>query len=459
MKKLWEGRFVEGTNPDVEQFTESISIDSKLYEQDIRGSLAHAGMLNRQGYISDAEFESIRSGLERIKAELAEGKLEFGPSDEDIHMFIESVLIERIGDAGKKLHTARSRNDQVCTDVRLYMLDKIDEVVFRLEQLRLSLLGLAEREKDTIMPGYTHMQQAQPVLFAHHMLAYVEILARDIRRFQNARVTTDMMPLGACAMAGTSLDTDREFVRAQLGFAKTMENSMDAVAARDHIQETLAAVAICGVTLSRMCEEFVLWSSQEFSFISIGDAFCTGSSIMPQKKNPDVAEIVRGKSGRFVGNLMSILTMVKGLPLTYNRDLQEDKYPLMDSLENLIASLHVLAGMVSATKVNRKRTQTVFCDDYMLATDLAEYLVNKGMPFRQAHHVVGSIIKDRVEKGAKLADFTLEQIKTFSELFDQDALDALTLEGSVKNRNSFGGTGYERVHEQLKKVRKEIEEV
>ena len=342
MKKLWQGRFSRGMDCEVETFTECVSLDFRLYEYDIIGSMAHTNMLCRQGYLTSAERDKIHRGLKAIGRDIAAGKLAFGPADEDIHMAVEAELIKRIGDTGRKVHTARSRNDQVSTDIRLYMRDAIDETVRLLRELQKALLVQAKRGRRTIIPGYTHMQQAQPVFFAQHRLAYIDMFSRDRERLLNARKTVDRMPLGACAMAGTSLDVDRLSVQKELGFGALMLNSMDAVSSRDHVLETLSAIAIMGVNVSRLCEELVLWSSQEFSFIRIGDEFCTGSSIMPQKKNPDVAELVRGKTGRLFGNLVNMLTIMKGLPLCYNRDMQEDKQPLFDSLDTARAVLSVL---------------------------------------------------------------------------------------------------------------------
>ncbi len=456
MKKLWHGRFEARTDARVERFTESISLDSRLAPFDIEGSLAHARMLARQGYLSAAECEKIRRALTAIGREIAGGRLRWSEGDEDIHMFIEAELTRRAGLAGKKLHTARSRNDQVSTDVRLYLRAAIDRMVAGVRLLQKSLHGLAVAGRRVVVPGYTHMQQAQPVLLAHHLIAHIDALDRDAGRLLSARATVNRLPLGACALAGTSLKTDRLFLMRELGFDGLVVNSMDAVASRDHLQETLAALAILGVNLSRLCEEWVLWSTSEFGFITIGDAFCTGSSIMPQKKNPDVAELVRGKAGRLIGNLVNLLVLLKGLPLTYNRDMQEDKAPLFDSVDTVEAVLGVLAGMVENTRIDEAGVRRAMRDDYLLATDLAEYLVDKGMPFRQAHEVVGALVRDSIRAGRLLGQTTLPQLRGYSPLFGADALERLTPGGSIARKRSLGGTGAREVDRQLKRIAGEL---
>lgn len=398
-QRTWGGRFTAGPAANVQQFTESVSFDHRLYQQDIAGSIAHAQGLAKVGLITKGEAAKIVRGLKRIQRKIEAGKFEWNPALEDVHMNIESAL----GPAGKKLHTARSRNDQVATDLRLWVAATANDLTFQLQDLQRSLVKLAAANVDVVVPGYTHLQRAQPVLLAHHLLAYVEMADRDLMRFGMVcgRVL-QQCPLGSGAIAGSTLRLDREFVGKQLHFRGVTQNSMDAVSDRDFVVEFLSAAAIAGMHLSRLAEDLILWSSAEFGFVRIGDAYTTGSSLMPQKKNPDICELVRGKTGRLYGNLVAVLTMIKGLPLTYNRDLQEDKEPLFDSADTLQTSLQVMADMLRHTKVNRQRCEAAASDPLLLATDLADFLVKQGMPFRQAHHAVGALVAEAERTGTSL---------------------------------------------------------
>jgi argininosuccinate lyase len=454
MKKLWGGRFKEKTSRTVESFTESISFDRRLWKYDIEGSAAHAAMLGKQGIISKTDAKRIINGLAEIGKEIASGRFRFREDLEDIHMNIEAALISKIGDAGKKLHTARSRNDQVALDLRLYLRAEICGIVSSIRALMGVLVDSAERYIDTIMPGYTHMQRAQPVLLSHHLLAYAEMLDRDRERLMDALGRVNVLPLGACALAGTSLPIDRGYVAKALGFDSVSENSIDAVSDRDFAMEFLSDAAILTVHLSRMAEELVLWSTEEFSFVELPDAFTTGSSIMPQKKNPDVAEIVRGKTGRVFGALMSLLTTMKGLPLSYNRDMQEDKVPLFDAVDTVKASLSVLGAMIPNLRFDRRRMADTAAEAYSTATDIAEYLVRKGMPFREAHEVTGRIVLHCIENKRKLSDLKIQDLRRFSRLIDGDIYRYLTAEGSVTAKRSRGGTSRTEVRKQIKRLRK-----
>jgi argininosuccinate lyase len=398
-QRTWGGRFAAGPAAIVQQFTESVSFDHRLYRQDIAGSIAHARGLAEVGLLTKGEAAKIVRGLKWIQRQIEAGKFEWNPALEDVHMNIEAAL----GAAGKKLHTARSRNDQVATDLRLWVSDAAGATMAAIVDLQRSLVGLAEKNADTVLPGYTHLQRAQPVLFAHHLLAYVEMLNRDLNQFIVAGgAAASVCPLGSGAIAGSTLRLDREYVAKQLGFGDVTNNSMDAVSNRDFVLGYLFAAAVCGMHLSRLAEDLILWSSAEFGFVRIGDAYTTGSSLMPQKKNPDICELVRGKTGRLYGNLIAVLTMMKGLPLTYNRDMQEDKEPLFDSADTLLASLRVMADMLRHTKVNRQRCEAAAGDPLLLATDLADFLVKKGMPFRQAHHAVGALVGESERTGIPL---------------------------------------------------------
>lgn len=445
MTKLWGGRFAKGTDIMVEEFTSSISFDQRMYREDIAGSVAHASMLAKCGIIRTEEADAIIAGLHSILADIEAGKFSFEISLEDIHMNIEKRLTDRIGPVGGKLHTARSRNDQVAVDTHMYLKREIALIGNLLTNLQAAIVEVAEKYKDVIMPGYTHLQRAQPILFAHQMMAYFFMLARDFERLQGVWQRTDIMPLGAGALAGTTFPIDRHFVAQQLHFSRIYDNSIDAVSDRDYILEFHSFASILMMHLSRLSEEIILWSTNEFAFIELDDAHCTGSSIMPQKKNPDVSELVRGKTGRVFGHLMALLTVSKGLPLAYNKDLQEDKEGMFDTIDTLKFSLSVYASMLKAMKVNEGRMLTAVRNDFSNATDMADYLVKKDMPFRQAHEVVGKCVHYCIENGKWLMDLTLAEFKQFSPLFEADIMDAIKVETCVAARNSFGGTSYEQV--------------
>lgn len=456
MKKLWSGRFREKTAKVVESFTESISFDKRLWRYDIEGSIAHAMMLGKQGIITKEESEKIIKGLREIASEIESGKFRFRKELEDIHMNIEHALTEKIGDLGKKLHTGRSRNDQIALDIRLYIRSEIGEVISLIRSLEIALLERAEESIEIIMPGYTHLQKAQPVLLSHHLLAYIYMLRRDSERLRDCLKRVNISPLGACAMAGTSLPIDRRYVAELLGFDSVIENSIDAVSDRDFVMEFLSDSAILMMHLSRFAEELVLWSTEEFGFITIPDAFTTGSSIMPQKKNPDVAELIRGKTGRVYGDLFSILTTMKGLPLSYNRDMQEDKEPLFDAIDTVKAVLTVLREMVQVIKFNKDRMYKAATEGFTTATDIAEYLVKKGVPFRKAHEVTGRIVLYCLEKGKDLKELTLKEYRGFSEIIDEDIYPVLTPEGSIRNKVSFGSASRKEVLRQIRRLKADL---
>lgn len=443
--KLWGGRFSESTSASVEAFSESVSFDARLWRQDIAGSKAHARMLGRVGVLSDRDVTAICDGLDTIAADIEAGHFQWQTALEDVHMNIEQALTERIGEAGKRLHTGRSRNDQIATDVRLYVRDAIDGLCADLDRLAAALAHLAEREADTIMPGFTHLQVAQPVTFGHHMLAWREQILRDRARLLDARARTNLCPLGSAALAGTVYPIDRAWVAAELGFDGVTANSLDSVSDRDFAIEFVHACSLLMVHLSRWSEELILWSTPMFGFVQLPDRFCTGSSIMPQKKNPDVPELVRGKSARVAGDLMSLLMLMKGQPLAYNRDNQEDKEPLFDAHDTAAACVALYAELVPALTVNRESCRAAAIQGYSTATDLADYLVRKGLAFRDAHHVVGSAVAHAVQKGVDLAELSLETLRTFSELIEADVHAALTVEGSVAARDHVGGTAPARV--------------
>ena len=438
------------------EYTTSIPFDRRLYKQDIAGSIAHARMLARQGIISDKDAELITMALTSIRDEIEQGSFAFRPELEDIHMNIEARLIEKIGDVGRKIHTARSRNDQIALDMRLFVKEAISDTIEKLKELQRALLELAEANRDVIMPGYTHMQRAQPVLMAHHLLAYFEMLNRDVGRFGDCLKRTDVLPLGSGALAGVPYPIDREFLAHELGFATVSENSMDAVSDRDFVIEYQAAASLTMMHLSRLAEEIVLWSSAEFGFVELGDAYATGSSIMPQKKNPDVAELARGKTGRVYGNLLAILTTMKALPLSYNRDMQEDKEGLFDTVDTLISTLGVFTGMVRTLKVKGDKTRQAAEESYILATDLADYLVRKGVPFREAHSIVGELVRYAMDKGKTFKELDISEYKSFSPDFGDDVY-SITVEASVEARNVSGGTAPERVKEALDKARRSLD--
>ena len=448
-EKLWGGRFAKTTDEMINEFQASIGFDRRMYREDIAGSIAHAAMLAHVGIISAADRASIEKGLRDILAQIDAGTFEFSTALEDIHMNIEKRLTDAIGDAGSRLHTARSRNDQVALDTHMFVRRSIVEVLDHIRELQEALVESSERHREVIMPGYTHLQRAQPILFAHHLMAYFGMLARDFERFQGIYARADIMPLGAGALAGTTLPIDRAFVAKKLNFERIYANSMDAVSDRDYILEFLSAASILMVHLSRLSEEIILWCSREFSFVELDDAHCTGSSMMPQKKNPDVSELVRGKTGRVVGHLMATLTAVKGLPLAYNKDLQEDKEGLFDAIDTVKFSLSVYARLIRGMKVREDVMRRAVEEDFSNATDLADYLVRKGVPFRQAHAISGKAVALCIERGIWLGDMALEDYRMLSPLFDEDIYDAIRPETCVAGRNSYGGTSHEQVRMQL----------
>ena len=452
-EKPWKGRFTAATDQLVEEYTESISFDKRLYEVDIQGSKAHAAMLASVGVLTSSESDAIVAGLDQILEDIEKGNFNWSQTLEDVHMNIEARLTERIGDIGKKLHTGRSRNDQVATDIRLYLRQGIDDLGQHMSALIESLLNLAEREYDTIMPGFTHLQVAQPITFGHHMMAWVEMLRRDQARLSDCRKRMNIMPLGSAALAGTTFPIDRYFTAEQLGFDAPAENSLDAVSDRDFAMEFMSVASIIMIHLSRMSEELIIWSSAQFAFIDISDAYCTGSSIMPQKKNPDVAELTRGKSGRVIGNLMTLLVIMKGQPLAYNRDNQEDKEPLFDSLDTVLAAVRVFAGMVPQLTVRSEKMLKAARQGFSTATDLADYLVRKDIPFRDAHEIVGKAVQAAEAAGHDLADMSLSELRSFSDQIEEDVFDVLTLEGSVSARDHIGGTAPKQVLAAIKRMR------
>ena len=446
---MWKGRFQEETAPIAQQFTESISYDWRLYQFDIQGSIAHATALQKAGLLTQEELVLIESGLKSIGQEIAEARFDFQVGLEDIHMTIESALTARIGPAGAKLHTARSRNDQVALDLRLYLRHETDEIRNLLANLQRALIRLAEKYPEAILPGYTHVQRAQPVLFAHHLLAYVEMLERDRERLGDCRKRINRMPLGSGAIAGSTIQLDRELVARLLDFPEVTRNSMDAVSDRDFAAEFLFAVSLAGVHLSRLSEDFVLFTTAEFAFLKLSDAYTTGSSLMPQKKNPDICELTRGKSGRLIGNLVSLLTTLKGLPMTYNRDLQEDKESVFDSIDQIKRALEVYAGMVSATEVDLQRMRTAAEDPGLLATDLADYLVVHQVPFRQAHEIIGKLVAYSLEQNRRFDQMTLEEFRLFSPRFKADVFEVLNLDRAIDSRRAVGAPSRKNVAAEL----------
>jgi argininosuccinate lyase len=455
--KLWGGRFIEATDTFVETFTASVGFDQRLARYDIQGSQAHARMLNRIGVLSDAECNAIIDGLEAIWDDIERSDFNWSTSLEDVHMNIEARLTDRIGAAGKKLHTGRSRNDQVATDLRLYLRDAIDQIAEQIIRLQYALLDIADREAATIMPGFTHLQVAQPVSFGHHMMAWFAMLDRDRQRLMDCRTRVNIMPLGAAALAGTSFPIDRDYSARQLGFEDVSDNSLDAVSDRDFVIEFAAAASLVMIHLSRFSEELVLWSSAQFNFVELSDAFCTGSSIMPQKKNPDVPELVRGKSGRVVGHLVSLLMLMKSQPLAYNKDNQEDKEPVFDTVDTLNHCLHAYAEMMRHLKVNRTVMHAAAGRGFSTATDLADYLVRKNVPFRDAHEAVGKAVRLGIDSGRDLAELSLDELQQLSATIQSDVFEVLTVEGSVAARNHFGGTAPERVRQSVAKARSRLQ--
>jgi len=455
--KPWGGRFTEATDAFVETFTASVGFDKRLYPYDIRGSIAHANMLGAAGIISTRERDRIVAGLQEIHKEIDDGQFEWRVSLEDVHMNVESRLVEKIGDTGKKLHTGRSRNDQVATDIRLYLRAEVDALIAKSHTLMSALLDQAERYADTIMPGFTHLQTAQPITFGHHLMAWFEMLRRDAERLRDCRERINVLPLGAAALAGTTFPIDRRLVADELGFSRPSENSLDSVSDRDFVIEFCAVASIMMMHFSRWSEELVLWMSEPFSFVDLPDRFCTGSSIMPQKKNPDVPELIRGKSGRVFGHLMSVLTLMKGQPLAYNKDNQEDKEPLFDAVDTLSDVLTALIGLVPAIEARTERMLRAARGGFATATDLADYLVRSGVPFRDAHDIVGRTVSYAIEQEKSLEALSLEELKQFHQGIGEDVFDVLTLEGSVAARDHTGGTAPAQVRAAVARGRTALE--
>ncbi len=455
-EKPWDGRFAEKTDAAVEAFTSSIGIDRHLYDYDIDGSIAHCKMLAKASIITGEESLSLIGGLEEIRGEIKEGNFEFSDRLEDIHMHIENRLAAHVGSVSRKLHTARSRNDQVALDIRLYLRDKSRKIIYGLMQLRKVLVDMAGRYIDVVLPGYTHLQRAQPVLFSHHLMAYYEMFTRDTRRFEEGLERINVMPLGAAALAGTTYPIDRAYTASLLDFPKVSENSMDSVSDRDFIIEFLAAASLCMVHFSRFSEELVLWSSSEFKFIELSDAFSTGSSIMPQKKNPDVPELVRGKTGRVFGSLISVLTLMKSLPLAYNRDMQEDKPPLFDAVETLTACIDIYIRMLPNIKINPSQMADAVSTGYINATDMADFLVCRGMPFREAHGCVGKAVGYGLENKKELHELSLDELQSFSDLINEDIFQALTTRQMIERRKSYGGTSTDNVSAAIHRAEKQV---
>ncbi|MDD6563772.1 MAG: argininosuccinate lyase [Clostridiales bacterium] len=458
MAKLWGGRFRKSTDKKVDDFNSSIRFDKRMYKQDIKGSIAHATMLGKQGIIPQADADKIVSELENILSDIEAGKVEFLIDAEDIHMNIEKLLTDRIGDAGKRLHTGRSRNDQVALDVRMYLMDETDEILEMLVHTMQVFTDLAKENTDTIMPGYTHLQKAQPITFAHHAMAYYEMFKRDYQRLCDCKERTNVMPLGSGALAGTTYPLDRELVRDMLGFSEITMNSLDGVSDRDFVLELASCLSIIMMHTSRFSEELILWSSNEFSFVEMDDAFSTGSSIMPQKKNPDVAELIRGKAGRVYGNLMGLLTMMKGIPLAYNKDMQEDKEQIFDSIDTVKLCLPVFCDMISTMKINKNNMYEGAKGGFTNATDAADYLVKKGLPFRDAHSVIGNMVFYCIEHNKAIEDLTMEEMQSFSDIIEDDIYDAVSMETCVNDRNVIGGPAKEMTEKAIKKAEAFINE-
>lgn len=448
--KAWAGRFAEETDRLVESFSRSIDVDRRLYRHDIEGSIAHCRTLARAGVLTRRECAAIIRGLESVREELDREQFKFLSHDEDIHMAVERRLTELIGPLGGKLHTGRSRNDQVALDSRLYVRDRLTSMIARLEDFQRVLVQQAQANGDVAMPGYTHLQRAQPVLFAHHLLAYVEMFERDKGRLRDARARVNVMPLGSGALAGSNYPVDRRYTAALLKFPALTRNSLDAVSDRDFMVETVSALAVLMMHLSRLSEELILWATQEFHFVDLPDAFCTGSSMMPQKKNPDVPELVRGKTGRVYGHLMGLLTTLKGLPLSYNRDLQEDKPALFDAMEQAETSLDVMRALMARLVVDREAVTRALSGGGMLATEVADYLVTKGVPFREAHAITGRIVRWTVEQGRELGDLSVEELRQFSDKFEPSVLRRLTVQGAIDRKGQVGGTAAKQVASQLR---------
>ncbi len=455
--KLWGGRFTKETNKLVENFNESLSFDHRFYKQDIRGSIAHVKMLAKQNILTDNERDKIIEGLKSIEADIDAGKLKFDDGSEDIHSFVEAHLIERIGDTGKKLHTGRSRNDQVALDMKLYVRDEIDELKDLLYELLSEVLNIMEENKSTYMPGFTHLQKAQPTTLAHHFGAYFEMFIRDYDRLVSTRRRMNLSPLGSGAFAGTTYDLDRDYVASLLEFESATRNSMDSVSDRDYLLELLSDLAIMSMHLSRLSEEIIIWNTDEYRFVEMDDTYSTGSSIMPQKKNPDIAELIRGKSGRVYGSLISLLTTMKGLPLAYNKDMQEDKEMSFDAIDTVKSLIKLMSGMLSSMKFNHERMAKSARGGFTNATDAADYLVKKNVPFRDAHEIVGRLVLYGIENNKALDDFTLEEFKNISEAFDNDIYDAISLKTCVEKRNTKGAPGLKAINDEIEASRKLLE--
>ena len=457
VEKLWGGRFEASLDKQTEEFGASIKFEQRLAPFDLKGSLAHVKMLGETGIITTEESQKIAEGLKKVEEKLLNGQIEFKMENEDIHMNMESYLHQEIGPLAGKLHTSRAKNDQVATDMHLYLKSILEAVLEALKGLRETIVKLAVNQIDTIMPGYTHLQHAQPISFGQHLMAYYQMLTRDFERFEFNVKHTDMNPLGAAALAGTTFPIDRMLTTKLLGFEKAYDNSMDAVSDRDFILEFLSNASLLMMHLSRFCEELLLWSSHEFKFVSLSDAYSTGSSIMPQKKNPDMAELIRGKTGRVYGNLTALLTVMKGLPLAYNKDLQEDKEGMFDSADTIITSLTVMNGMLSTLTVNRVNMEKSTEQDFSNATELADYLAAKGLPFRKAHELVGLLVLDCIKKGIYLQDVNLQDYQMLSPLINEDVYEVLKSRTAVSRRNSLGGTGFESVKKQIEEAKKELQ--
>jgi len=458
MPKLWGGRFSQSTDKLMEAFSASIDYDQRLYAHDIAGSIAHCQMLADQNIILKSEADTLINGLKQIQQEIETHQFKIDPALEDIHMHIEHRLGDICGDIAKKLHTARSRNDQICLDIRMFLRDKTRDIITLIHQLRLVFVQLAQQNIHVIMPGYTHLQRAQPILFAHHMMAYYEMFTRDKGRFDDALKRINVMPLGSAALAGTTFPIDRLNTARRLNFPKISQNSMDSVADRDFVMEFLSCASICMVHLSRLSEELILWSSQEFNFITLSDRYTTGSSIMPQKKNPDAAELTRGKCGRVFGSLMAILTLMKGLPLAYNRDMQEDKEPLFDAIDTITACLTIYCQMLPEMQINEKQMRDACKTGYLDATDLADYLVKKGLPFREAHHVSGKIVQHAILQSKEISELSMDELKQFSSVIDNDLFPLITPESMINSRNCFGGTATQQVKDAIRQAQDALHE-
>lgn len=457
VEKLWGGRFEASLDKQTEEFGASIKFEQRLAPFDLKGSLAHVKMLGETGIITAEEATTIADGLIKVEEKLMKGQIEFKIKNEDIHMNMETYLHDEIGPLAGKLHTARSRNDQVATDMHLYLKSILSDLLKALRTLRETIVNLSVNHVDTLMPGYTHLQHAQPISFAQHLMAYYQMFTRDFERFEFNVKHTDMNPLGAAALAGTTFPIDRKLTTSLLGFEKAYANSMDAVSDRDFILEFLSNSSLLMMHLSRLCEELLLWSSHEFNFVSLSDNYSTGSSIMPQKKNPDMAELIRGKSGRVYGNLMSLLTIMKGLPLTYNKDLQEDKEGMFDSADTILTSLNVMDGMLSTMTVNRVNMEKATEQDFSNATELADYLAAKGLPFREAHELVGQLVLTCIKKGIYLQEVSLKDYQALSQLIEEDVYEILKSRTAVSRRNSLGGTGFESIKKQIEQAKKELQ--